>query len=36
MCDAVERLLEAKGIRERRVFLDRFFSTSSQEQAALA
>jgi propane monooxygenase reductase subunit len=35
MCDAVERLLEAKGIRERRVFLDRFFSTNSQEQVAL-
>lgn len=29
MCDAVERLLEAKGIKQRRVFLDRFFSTST-------
>jgi len=35
MCDAVERLLEAKGIRPRRVFLDRFFSTSAQEPSAL-
>ena len=36
MCEAVERLLEAKGIKERRVFLDRFFSTSAEEPAAVA
>lgn len=30
MCDAVERLLEAKGVKEGHVILDRFFATTAQ------
>lgn len=36
MCDTVARLLSAKGLAEDRLFMDRFFVTAKEEEAASA